>query len=843
MSDNNSEDQNSATETKGRERRYPAWVLGIIGFGGLTLIAIVVLEVILRLAGAGYDTRFFVPVSEGGEKYLRENSKFFWRYMGSRMARTPLPIQIPATKKDGAYRILILGESAALGDPEPAYGFSRYLEVLLENRFPGRDIEIINTATTAINSHVIRDIARDAESLNADLWIAYLGNNEFMGPFGPGSVFSQKKAQTTRGIRFGLALRQFRIPQVLDQVISTMKSAGKGRSGQWGGMAMFSDITIPAGSEERARVNTHFKSNLQSILASADRAGAPVILSPSIPNLKDCGPFSWEQDDEGRERVLSLIAKAQSLPEKDIDGWKEVTIECEELLNTDKQNAALLYIAGLAHYFSGSLSLAEQYLVRACDSDLLPFRMPSSLRQVVLDISKNAGVGVTYLDPVDRVNEVCEESITGAGSFYEHVHLKPAGNYALALAYAEVVEGLAGWNSGSGGDVEWLDYEDCSRRLGLTEFDYLSLALSMNQRMKESPLSRRPFNGVQRKQLLMEAPDPEKFDLESIENTYRAALEMRPDDWLIRQRFAIFLADQEKYDQAMEHIKQCLEQVPHSPVVHYQHGIILTRLAKSEEAADAFRAALKFRPSFAEAVLQMAWIKWNGGDKEAGLKGFDRAMELDPSQEAPQLARLIALKELKQDDAYWEALKSMARQFPTSDSVASELYLYASTEGRRLQIQHLLMELLGKPDEIGQNPGAIPIESELYTIFGMILQSRGEVKDAMNVFYFSGWQGGNVNSLYRMGLLSASGGDLPNAIASFSRVLSEKPEFWSARFNLGVAYAKMRMYQRAVAALEPIPEGNANYQPAQEYLSRLKADITADKSGNATTPGGAGTDK
>ena len=39
-------------------------------------------------------------------------------------------------KPPGTYRIFILGESAAMGDPEPAYGAGRYLEALLRERYP-----------------------------------------------------------------------------------------------------------------------------------------------------------------------------------------------------------------------------------------------------------------------------------------------------------------------------------------------------------------------------------------------------------------------------------------------------------------------------------------------------------------------------------------------------------------------------------------------------------------------------------------------------------------------------------------------------------------------------------
>ena len=52
------------------------------------------------------------------------------------MIKTPQAYAIPAEKPQGTFRIFVLGESAAMGDPDPAYAFSRYLEVMLRQRYP-----------------------------------------------------------------------------------------------------------------------------------------------------------------------------------------------------------------------------------------------------------------------------------------------------------------------------------------------------------------------------------------------------------------------------------------------------------------------------------------------------------------------------------------------------------------------------------------------------------------------------------------------------------------------------------------------------------------------------------
>ena len=146
------------------------------------------IELVLRLVGYGYPTTFFVPQEINGVRFLVDNPHFAERFFPKSMARTPSPVRMTAVKSPGTIRIFIFGESAALGDPEPAFGFGRYLEVLLQMRFPTNRFEVIVAAITAINSHALLPMAEECAKYEGDLWILYIGNNEVVGPFGAGTV-------------------------------------------------------------------------------------------------------------------------------------------------------------------------------------------------------------------------------------------------------------------------------------------------------------------------------------------------------------------------------------------------------------------------------------------------------------------------------------------------------------------------------------------------------------------------------------------------------------------------------------------------------------------------------
>ena len=118
----------------------------------LPLFLFLALELILRLFGYGYPVGFFLKGEVNGQAARIDNQQFSRRYFPPGLARSPQPALFPAVKAPGTMRIFILGESAAMGDPEPSFGFGRVLETMLRERWPGKKIEVINTAVTAINS-------------------------------------------------------------------------------------------------------------------------------------------------------------------------------------------------------------------------------------------------------------------------------------------------------------------------------------------------------------------------------------------------------------------------------------------------------------------------------------------------------------------------------------------------------------------------------------------------------------------------------------------------------------------------------------------------------------------
>ena len=176
------------TKNEGRSggRRYWPQIASAV------LVPVLLLGVIegaLRPFGVGFPTDLTVPCTVKGQPAACYNLFFPAPFFPPGMIKTPQAYSIPAEKPPGTFRIFVLGESAAMGDPDPAYAFSRYLEVMLRERYPLMKFEVVNTGSVAINSHVLLPVAEDWRN-SADVFIIYSGNNEVVGPYGPGTALT-----------------------------------------------------------------------------------------------------------------------------------------------------------------------------------------------------------------------------------------------------------------------------------------------------------------------------------------------------------------------------------------------------------------------------------------------------------------------------------------------------------------------------------------------------------------------------------------------------------------------------------------------------------------------------
>ena len=618
-------------------RLVAALILPVLLLGGA--------EAVLRLIGFGYSTHFFKPLRLGGTDFWIENDKFGLRFFPPELARLPTPLRMAAHKHTGACRIFILGESAAMGDPEPAFGAGRYLKALLEEKFPGQEFEVVNVSMTAINSHAILPIARDCARQEGDLWIVYMGNNEMVGPFGAATVFGAQ-APSLGFVRFNLALQRTRLGQLAAELVHKFKG-GKSLGPSWGGMQMFANNRVAPQEPRREKVYENFQRNLEDILKTGKKSGARIVLSTVAVNLKDCPPFASESNTNVPAALRAQIEQlsAQAALSSAQGALQTAAGIYEQAGRLEPQSARLQFDWATCLLQLTNQTDARKHFQSACSLDALPFRADERINQIISRTgSQRTGTGLAVCDAAGALATNSPAGVCGEESFYEHVHLNFDGNYRLARLWAETAVRLlpelservrkpASHDVPTAPDT-WASQEVCEQRLGLTDWNRDSVLEEVVRRLQTAPLSEQSNNARRLQQLTewraalrtrMDGPATERA-----RQTYTEALKRSPEDYRLHENFGDFLLATGDYTGASAQWEHVRELIPQDHVAFYELGRLAALQTNWVRAMSDLQHALAMRPSFSAGWFELGKVSMAQGNYSEALKAYEQALRYQP---------------------------------------------------------------------------------------------------------------------------------------------------------------------------------------------------------------------
>jgi Flp pilus assembly protein TadD len=552
-----------------------------------------------------------------------DNYRFSWRFFPRSMARSPQPIWLPDAATSGdevkrGRRYVVFGESAAMGDPEPAFGFSRMLQALLEKRFQDEKVEVVNTAMTAINSHVLRSIAEDMAGVPATGWVVYAGNNEVMGPFGPGTVFGWR-APPRWWVLAQLAAREAKVGQWIQGLAEGRASAEGART--WRGMEMFLNARVPADSPALERVVRSFEDNLGDMIETARRRGIPMIVGAAAVNLKDSPPFAGAPPSDmaaPADRPAALRDGIETLTTAELRArWAERPAEAE----------AAWRLARALMAEPGDAAEAASLFRQACALDALRFRCDPALQAGVerLVTREAPRGGVTLVKPQAHLDSLSAAGVADAVFFYEHVHLTPRGSYELARLYASALTGES--------DGSWATLEECLQRLGHTPWHQWQTGLELQARLRRPPFSRQ-WGALERDTALTDrlrelaaSLTPDRLREWTAAN--RALCSRHPGDWVLRRQTAALAEAAGEKALAVDLLTEAASLMPHHTSDQLL-GTALNRAGRPAEAVVRLRAAVAERPNYAQAWNSLGIALARTGAPEEAEDAFGRAVASVP---------------------------------------------------------------------------------------------------------------------------------------------------------------------------------------------------------------------
>ena len=636
---------------------------------------LILLELALRIGGYGYSTNFFKPFRAGERDLLVENERFGYRFFPPEMARSPAPVVMSANKDTNTYRIFLLGESAALGDPAPAFGAGRYLEVLLQERFPARRFEVICVAMTAINSHAILPIARECARHQGDLWIIYMGNNEMAGPFGATSVFG-RPAPPLGGVRFNLASQRTRIGQLLQALRRKFIGPNSANAG-WAGMKMFLNKQVPPEDPVRKTVEDNFQKNLEDIVQAGRSAGAKIVLNTVAVNLKDCAPFASMANSNlpAADRASFERLNQESIAAQARGDFAAAAQDCEAASKLDGTVAELQFRWAQCLLRLTNDNVAAEHFSLARDYDALPFRTTSKLNELTTNTGKRiAGSGLVLFDAVKMTDGISPGGVAGEELFYEHAHFNFDGNYVMGRSWAGLVRALLPPEAVTGEASEWPSQQACDQLLGLSDWSRAAVYENMLARVAEPPFNTQ-LDHVARENLLNAQLVQVRAKLTpqaatETRKAYEEAIHKRPDDHWVHEKYAEFLEATGDLPHAVAQWEAARDLTPHYHLAYYQIGRLLAAQGKTGEAQAPLLHALDLRPDLGAGWFELGKVHVSEGKLQLALQEFERSRHLVPEnyhvyfQEGRTLSKMgkrsDAIATLRQaiergPKNYWEA--------------------------------------------------------------------------------------------------------------------------------------------------------------------------------------------
>ncbi len=374
----------------------------------IPVLFFVFIELILRAFNYGDNFHLFVKhPDEMYSQYRVVNPEIGKKYFQRFDYTAPAKDIFLKKKPENCFRIFVMGSSTVVGFPyEDNLMFSRILQERLQDAYPGKKIEMVNTAITAINTFTLLDFFPQILKEDPDAILIYAGHNEFYGAFGVGS----KEAFTHNRnlICLHLKLMNLKVYQAIRNLIGALagnrdKSPAERRGTLMSRIVNKADIVY--NSNDYRKGIKYFELNMRAMLKKAKRKNVPVFISDLVSNIKDMAPFK--------------------------------SIETKEYKPAD-----YYYNLGKNAEKQGDYSKAYEYYTLARDYDCVRFRASGDINNIIRRLANE--YKAHFVPTLALFEAVSPNRLIGNNILTEHVHPNVYGQFMLADAFYQkiVVDGI-----------------------------------------------------------------------------------------------------------------------------------------------------------------------------------------------------------------------------------------------------------------------------------------------------------------------------------------------------------------------------------------------------------------
>jgi len=125
-------------------------------------------------------------------------------------------------------------------------------------------------------------------------------------------------------------------------------------------------------------------------------------------------------------------------------------------------------------------------------------------------------------------------------------------------------------------------------------------------------------------------------DSENAEKHFKIAMDLAPEDLTIQNNYGVYLCDSGKYDEAIAlFIKPLSDSLYDNKARSYENiGLCRLRQGQITQAEKAFKQALKLNSNMSTSLLQLAKMRFDGGNSVAAYSLYSRYIAI--AQQTPE---------------------------------------------------------------------------------------------------------------------------------------------------------------------------------------------------------------
>ncbi len=397
-------------------------------------LILLVLEGVLRLCGfGGYPPTFrrVGTLADGSTLVVTDNAgpaSYFFANRSRPGTLNQCALVMPKPK--GTFRVVLAGESAMKGFPEPrALSAGEFLQAMLSDAWPDRKVEVVNLGTTAVASFPVLGMLTESLEYQPDLCVVYVGNNEFFGAYGVASLHSE--GRSPRAIRVIRALRWLAIAQFVDSLMPKSDATGDKTLME----AMMARSSIAPDDPIRDDAARNLGVFVGEMIDRCRERGVPILVCTLPDNEKDLAPLGkfdppTRSDAERKQRDALLAAGDPA--------------SIEIALKIDSASATAHYRLGRARLAAGQIEAAQASFQSAIDLDPMPWRPPSGSQEALRRAAIDHGAVLCDLREAFRHADPAHAGPIGWELMDDHVHPSLKGQELIARTIVKTLTTMPG---------------------------------------------------------------------------------------------------------------------------------------------------------------------------------------------------------------------------------------------------------------------------------------------------------------------------------------------------------------------------------------------------------------